>query len=333
MIDIDQGRIDLESADWLARRSEGCSPDESTAFGEWRKSDPRHARTFDAMVRTREDTATLRHLAGLAQIESKSKSLPTTRIRRLPRVAVVIAVTAIIVSLPLLNSAVMESAGHETGVAEVRNLTLDDGTIITLGAKSKIVVDFSPGQRRVDLTAGQAFFDVAHESGRPFVVWVRDTSIRDIGTKFDVTRAPDSVRVSVLEGLVEVRGTGAEQMDGNPVLEGRANIVQAGQRFESIQSASAAAVIPTVVQQVRETPTGAWRQGRLIYEDGRLADVVADLDRYYAPGVSISEDARELRVTASFRTDEIPSLLHTLEAALPVSVVQDARGAFRLRAR
>ena len=59
----------------------------------------------------------------------------------------------------------------------------------------------------------------------------------------------------------------------------------------------------------------AWRDGRLVYDNARLVDVIADLNRYYGPGVTLDPASADLRVTASFRTNEIPAFLNTLAAA------------------
>jgi transmembrane sensor len=320
----DQDRIDHDAADWLARRSESLTPEEAAEYEAWRASDPRHARIYDAMAKTWHDTASLKQLAGLAPLDSGPSRPARAPTRFRPwHGAAAFATAAALVTVALLPTAPVDSATHQTRVAEVRQLTLPDGTLVTLGARSRILVDFSSRQRRVELTEGQAFFDVAQEAARPFLVVAGQASIRDIGTKFDVTRTAGSLRVSVLEGSVEVRDAGGEH----------ASVLHAGQRFESIRRVTTARTAAPNVQPVKDAAPGGWREGRLAYEDGRLADVVEDLNRYYAAGVRIVDDAGEVRVTASFRTDEIPSFLQTLESALPVTVAQDGTGAFTLRTR
>ena len=324
MHDQDQDRIDLEAAEWLAKRSAGFSPAELAQFGQWRERDIRHAHCFDAMARTWSDVASLSHLAGLAAapVSPTSGPRPTLRFRPWHGVAALAACAALL-SVGLLPSIRSFPVSHETRIAEIRPLTLPDGTRVTLGARSRLVVDFSLTERRVELVEGQAFFDIAPEAARPFRVIAGQAIIRDIGTKFDVIRSPGSLRVAVLEGSVEVREAGARS----------GSVLHAGHRFEATQRIVSARARYPNVQPVKDVAPGGWREGRLAYENDRLGDVVADLNRYHAPGLRIADDAADIRVTASFRTDEIPSFLQTLESVLPVKIAADTGNAFIVRAR
>jgi len=96
----------------------------------------------------------------------------------------------------------------ETQIAETRRLALADGSQVTLSGKSGVAVHFAQGSRRVVLDHGQVFFEVAHDSARPFTVVAGGAEIRVTGTKFDVRKVGDDVRVSVLEGRVELRQRG-----------------------------------------------------------------------------------------------------------------------------
>src|SRR3546814_10947178 len=88
------------------------------------------------------------------------------------------------------------------------------------------------------------------------------------------------------------------------------------------------AVIP-----IETAAPGEWPQGRLEYETSRLADLVADVNRYYAPGVELDESARDVRVTASFRAAEIPVFLNTLAAEFPTSAEHAPDARLRIAAR
>ncbi|HVK82322.1 MAG TPA: FecR domain-containing protein, partial [Verrucomicrobiae bacterium] len=82
---------------------------------------------------------------------------------------------------------------------------------------------------------------------------------------------------------------------------------------------------------VETTPlaSDAWRSGRLAYNNAALADVIADINRYYAPSARLADpSAAEMRVTASFRVNEIPAFIDALQATIPVSVQRDGDGAY-----
>lgn len=334
----DQAGIDAEARDWIVRRSDGAlSPIEVAAFEAWQARDPRHARTYAALAQTWEDAATLRHLAVLAPIPP----LPGRKAERvghggsiirwaLPTALVATAVLALlVVRMPDLSTPTVPS--QLPAIAEIRTETLPDGSTVTLGPKSEIAVRFSASERRVALLSGEAFFEVTHNQAEPFFVEAGDTTIRVVGTTFDVNRAPGSVRVSVQEGIVEIH-----EPEGSGALARKTvHMLKAGQRLEAIErdAAEGPQMAAVILPPTRTTAPGAWRQGWLVYENARLADLMADVNRYYAPGVRLSPEANDLRVTASFRTTDILSFLDTLGAALPVIVARDDDGEFRVSAK
>jgi transmembrane sensor len=93
---------------------------------------------------------------------------------------------------------------YATDVGERRSLTLADGSTVDLNARSKIRIQFTRGERRVELLEGQALFQVAKDKDRPFIVRSGDATVRAVGTQFDVYRKSSGTTVTVLEGRVAV---------------------------------------------------------------------------------------------------------------------------------
>ncbi|MFZ0501176.1 MAG: FecR domain-containing protein [Steroidobacteraceae bacterium] len=334
--EADQTRIDAEAADWLVRHGDSAlTQEERAAFDAWAASDPRRSRTFAAMSRTWRDAADLKHLAHLADAGPSGRASQafraiTSRLsvpRSIAFAAVAVAVLAVVGSLL---SALLGS--HETGVGQTRVLSLADGSTVVLGAKSRVVVRFTDRERLVRLTAGEALFEVRHNPARPFVVDAGDAVIWDVGTRFDVNRAGASVRVAVLEGEVEVRERSAPTAHVIKVVQ----FLRAGDGLEAVEGQAEVNLVRLgsfTVRPVEPVAVTAWRDGRLVYENARLADVVADVNRYYAPGVTLDSTSADLRVTASFRTNEIPAFLNTLDSALPVKIQRGDGGHFDVSRR
>src|SRR5690606_35324362 len=90
--------------------------------------------------------------------------------------------------------------------AQVREYRLSDGSRITLGAGSRIRVDYTAAARRLTVEAGEAFFAVARDPQRPFVVHAGSGTITALGTAFNVRSLAGRVVVTVVEGKVEVEG-------------------------------------------------------------------------------------------------------------------------------
>lgn len=321
-----QADIDRAASAWLARHEmTRLTPAELEAFEAWRAADPRHAEAFEAVSRTLAEVASL---SSLAELEPLEPERPGWRGRAAAGVGAIAATLAAVLIVPaLLDQPDIEAS---TLVAEIRPITLPDGTKVTLGASSEIKADFDAGERRVRLIRGEAFFEVAQDGRRPFVVDAGGTEIRDIGTSFEVKRAAGRLEVGVLEGIVDVR---AHNLLGR---DGAARRVLAGQRVRAQESVLGPVVASATVGAVEVAPAaaGAWREGQLAYDDTRLADVVADLNRYYRPGVRLEAGAiGDTRLAASFKADEIDKFLAELPAVAPVTVTRDDNGAIVISPR
>jgi transmembrane sensor len=322
-----QTDVDREASEWLARqRMTRLSSAEEAALKAW-AAEPGNAATFAEMSRTLEDVASLSSLAELEPLgPARRRALLPRRngqgVRQGAAAGIGIAAAAVvaIAVLPAIDQPLMQAA---TRIAEVRALTLPDGSRVTLGARSKIKVRFERGVRRVELTDGEAFFEVVHDPARPFEVATGGTIIRDIGTKFDVKRGAGGVEVAVLEGAVQVRE--------RSLLPAAPTTLKAGERVTATQARIGPVVaLVTRVGEVQAATAGAgeWRSGQLTYDDTRLADVVADLNRYYRPGVTLEPGAlADTRLAASFKVGEIDKFLAELPTVAPVEVTRGADGA------
>lgn len=230
---------------------------------------------------------------------------------------------------------------HATQVAEVREHRLPDGSVVTLGAASRISIDFSDEERRVTLLAGEAFFDVETDPTRPFFVEARDSVTRVVGTKFDVRLRSDTVSVSVAEGQVDVARLvrrGAAEID--TIVEPAASLV-AGQAItlpavdvQVADNTAEAAPEPiqaaTVVTEIDTDDVAVWRMGRVTYVEARLADVVADLNRYYDGEIILGDDeVGNIGFTATPNiniADDAERLLVFIDNQLPVEMVRRPNG-------
>jgi transmembrane sensor len=336
----DRDRILAEASEWILLGEERpMTPKEATDFRAWRDVDPRHDAMFKRLLRMWDKMGQL-DPERLEPPVTEADNVVTLELDDRPRrrwlwpasaVAAAAAVFIAFFALPLLMAGGEE---YTTQVAELRLVTLPDGSQVTLGPRSKLAVQFRDNVRRVELIGGEAFFDVTHDAARPFFVAAGSSLIRVVGTKFDVNRSADTVRVSVLEGIVRVAGPrGIHTKRASPVVQ-----LTAGQRTEMPMVIPEVSEPPSVAQavvmpMVEKAPApGAWREGRLVYDDARLGDLIADMNRYYEPGIRVESDAiKGRRVTAGFKTSEIPAFMSGLSAIVPVKVVRQVDGAYIVR--
>lgn len=224
------------------------------------------------------------------------------------------------------------SPEYRTQIAEVRELILPDGSQLTLGAKSEIAkLAFSSGARRVQMGVGEAFFSVAKNPARPFFVQAGGTLIRVVGTKFNVKYDGDQVKVSVLEGMVQViRPTGAAESVTSATGQPHVTLT-AGQQTVVLETEPG---FTARVAPIQGAAPGDWREGRLSYEDAPLSEVIADANRYRSGAITIaSPTLAGERINTSFKTSQVDQMLETLPDSVNAQIVKHPDGTVEIRAK
>ena len=228
--------------------------------------------------------------------------------------AFMVAVLAVMFLLPeTVQEVDIIEEHYATRVGEIERITLADGSEVVLGAKSEINTRITSVGRFVELVNGEAFFDVATDPGRPFRVSVNDISVQVVGTQFNVRKRLSGVSVAVEEGVVNVAKATLEAANAaaqTPLVltAGQQVVKPKGKAFESVKAISAVEL-------------GAWRNGRLIYRNTNLIDVISDANRYFDGSISLQAAAlAKLKVTATLRTDQVALLPDMLSQSLPIVV-------------
>jgi len=145
-------------------------------------------------------------------------------------------------------------ASYSTAVGSIKALPMKDGSTITLNTDSDIRVAMSDTERRVDLDKGEAFFEVAKDLNRPFVVRVGAERVIAVGTKFSVRREAEDVRVIVTEGRVRVERAEAHQQPA-AALVSKGGVAVAGAAGVLVQDEA----LPEVEERL------SWRLGFVVY--------------------------------------------------------------------
>ena len=319
--------VQAEAAGWVARLEGDTLPaDQRAKFDDWIGRSPSHAAAYEDALRTWRDLAAMRsdehYRALLGQPTLRERMISALHAPRW--LAVALSTTAAVAIAWLAFSFDMlpflyRSTQVATQIAEVRELTLADGSSIVLGAGSQLDFDVTRQTRRASVADGDAFFSVTHDPARPFTVAIGTLRIRVIGTQFEIRRRGDAVTVAVAEGIVEVSRSDAS---GAPVRLRRGEALTA-RRGEDAQ-----------VREIEAADIGAWRSGRLVYDNAALRDVVADANRYSRTRIVIGDpQLADLRLTTSFRTSQVDGMVETLQGALPVVVERQPNGDILLQAR
>lgn len=318
----EQEQIDAEARELVLRLHQDGTPEDRRAAERWRAADPRHEAAFRDADHVWAALGQSRHARDDTwrdeDEDEDEDEAPRSAARRPMLLALAAAVALTLVAAPALLLRQSE-ARIATHTAETRTLSLADGSRVFLGARSAIDVDLEGGRRRVELADGEAFFDVVHDPKRPFEVIAGNAVVRVLGTRFNVRRVGDNVQVDVQQGRVEVRRRTLLALVGAKPPQ---RVVGAQQKVRLENGGKLTPVAPIGVAEA-----GAWREGRLMYADTPLKEVIADANRYSAKPIRYAPEAiGDLRVTATFRTDAVERLLTNLDAALPIRIERGNAG-------
>lgn len=193
-----------------------------------------------------------------------------------------------------------------------RTVSLSDGSEVELNTQTVIRTAVTKLKREIWLDSGEAFFEVAHRNGEPFVVHAGERTITVLGTKFSVRRDEDRVTVNVLEGRVRVED------DEGP--KAHATIITAGDTAIS----RGASILIAAKSQLRVENALAWREGRLSFEQAPLSDVVAEFNRYNRTRLVVTDVAAgQIPIGGSFDASSVDSFARLLHDAYGLKVERE----------
>jgi transmembrane sensor len=308
---------------WALKNSfEQLSEEDQIAFEEWLAQSADHVKAYEQACLMMEDLSALKELPEAALVrDTEKRDRPSSLGGKLREwfdaslkpitagAAIAAAAAAFLIVQGVLLAPVEK---YSTRLAEVREIQLQDGSRVTLGAKSEINVSFSQNSRHVTLVKGRAFFSVEKNQSRPFYVTAEKSVIKVVGTKFDVHLGQNREQISVLEGLVAV--TPNQDIPHHET--------------QSLGAGELLTVTKLLVQKSKAIQEpGEWRTGHFIYEDAPLIEVIGDVNRYYE-GRIILESSRlnDLKITTSFSVRQIDKMLETLPHILPLKAEHKSDG-------
>lgn len=284
--------IVAEAAAWLTRlQGTARSPVVDAAFREWLAADPAHAHAFARVNDVWEIVP-----GAAVVLEARESASLRSSARRTPwRVAAACAALLLLAAgaANLLKSFFVDKT-YQTAVGAQQTIVLADHTRITLNTDTRLVVEYRDNERRIRLERGEALFKVTRNPERPFVVLAGGARIVDIGTIFDVHRAPEKTAVTLVEGKVQVSDQAA------PFGQAKAGIALVPGERLTLYAHKAPVLVRQNIQQAL-----AWQEGRIYFDDTSLADAVTEMNRYGGPTIRVEDPGiAALRISGVFSTHD-----------------------------
>ena len=307
---------------FLRRRSADWSEADEHGLAEWLAASALHRECYESVERMWEEAGGAAGTQGVRALRAEALAAAPEG-RRWPRMAAIAATVALVIAgaglgamalraSPWISNKEGSAQVYRTAVGERASVMLADGSRLLLNTSSQVKVDYSGGRRALQLVSGEAWFEVAKDPSRPFVVRAGGHTVTALGTSFDVRMEPGALKVAVVEGRVAV----------GALAGGHISDVRAGERIDVAGE--------TAVVRPAGPIAGDWREGRIEFASATLAEAAAEMNRYRRTPIVVTDPkVARLRVSGVFYTGESSGFLAALPLTHPVSV-QAASDAVRI---
>ena len=297
-----------QAADWLTvLMSDEAGDQERRDWLRWREADPEHARAWARIDAFSQCLGSVHRGAAMQALAGAGAPAASHKRRQLLLWLGVAGGAGILAAQSGAWDQVRAlRADFRTATGERRDVTLADGSVVSLNTASAVNLRFDGRQRRIELLAGEILVVSGHGAGSdaPLVVATHDGMVRALGTRFSVRQLDGESRVAVFESAVEIRpGDGV----GAPLL------LPAGHSATFTRRRAAA---PLAVEPYLD----AWSRGQLIVDDVTLGAFLADLARYRPGVIDCAPAVAQLRLSGVFPLFDTERILNMLPNSLPVQV-------------
>jgi transmembrane sensor len=341
--------IDHQALEWTAREAQGPLPAlQQAQLDAWLAASPRHqgaylrARAIEHTLHQVLLPETLRPAAIALSADAMAAAAPEVvevaeapaavpARRKLPAwsyagMAVAALLAATVAMYPALYPTLTPAAGSQgapdalvlqTAMGELRNVPLADNSVASINSDTRLEVRMTMAERRIALQRGEAWFQVAKDAARPFVVAAGAVRVTAVGTAFAVQRQPGGADVVVTEGVVEVTRARERAALRETVVR-----VAAGEQAFVPEGDGAVHVRRQADAAQRQL---AWREGMIMLNNDTLARAVAQFNRYNRRQILIADPAlRNRTLVGNYRINEAEHFANDVRALLKVPVVVTA---------
>jgi transmembrane sensor len=321
--------IETTASEWLARRDSGpWSEADQAGLNDWLRASTAHRVAYLRLETAWAEAGRLKALgAGLPldhvpppgalgnnpffKNAESGTPLPASAPKKSPRrwpYALAASVVLCAVSAIGWHFYTPRNTSYETIVGGLEAIPLSDGSHMTLNSDSEVQVAVTAKERGVELNHGEAFFEVAKDPTRPFIVKAGHARIIAVGTQFSVRREGDQVDVVVIEGHVRVerdnQSTGAP-----PALLAPGDVARSDGQGVLVQEKplpEAEAIL-------------SWRSGFLVFHETPLKEAVAQFNRYNTRKIIIDDPkVANLKIGGNFKSTNSEAFVRLIESGLPI---------------
>lgn len=309
-----RGAMHDQACRWIARlNADDVAQSDREAFALWLAANPAHRDAMDDMLDLWQDLEVLKY---------RPAEQPA-RLSRRRWIGSGIALAASLMLALFLSPELglgPDRQEFRTQLGEQLSVNLADGSTVRLNTSTVIGVVFSGSERHIKLERGEAFFQVAHDARRPFLVRAGNTEVRALGTAFNILLRGERSEVTVTEGVVRIT-----ELDAPTTRPAQVEVLRENQRIAGDSRG---------LDPLPATDTDsllAWREGKLVANNMKLGALVEELSRYHPTQIFIAEPAlADTTVSGVFMLEDLHNILLALEHTSDVRSVTLSDGSIQL---
>jgi len=344
--------IEEAASKWVAAMDRGLNSDEKEALENWLEQSPIHAEYMVKLAAVWDLMDVLAPISHLLPLDTPLDEVEKELVRKAARqidtrdtsdrwrdvryAAAACLFAATIATTWLVTSAVQSpetvdlvysdpslssfSATYATDVGKYSEITLPDGSELKLNTNSKLVVEYTASERRINLQSGEAFFKVAKNPNQPFRVLAGNTAVTAIGTAFNVEIATESnIQVLVTEGKVVIDPINTSELANvtnfyklEPDLDNGQVYLESWQQL-TIDEQGNTSPIALLSEEQQDAPL-AWQDGMLLFEGEPLSEAISEINRYTSKTFHITDQSiADILVGGYFKANDTEQLLVMLD--------------------
>ncbi|MGJ3243233.1 MAG: FecR family protein [Opitutales bacterium] len=324
-----------EALDWVIRHDRGLTPEEQDRFFDWLAADDRHPPAFERASRDWDHFDCLEDWRPAHSARPNPDLLDSSRLTRQRRWRLVGTLAAVLVIALGLGGTLFFSGQtpnpEEIAVTELQYTRLPDGSELDLKEGSRYRVAFTPEERRVHLLAGEAYFSVVDEPGRPFIVETDRAWIRAIGTAFNVSVQPERFKVLVTEGVVEVDDPQSTKASGSPAKPDPRLSLKAGEQAVWEPDRASVAWIAEPMSEAEIAEALAWKPEVFEFNGTPLSQALDRFAEHHPVTFRFDDPAlKDTPIMGAFRSNNLNGFLRLLELTVSVKAERLPDGRIRL---
>lgn len=308
---------------WVVRlRSERVTEADIEAFADWLIASDQHKLAWSQALDTWETAGVLSYMPDLLPEAELQAAAPfhhsLFKLLRRGFAGFWRSLTTVTASLAVVALAVLifqdNGQTYSSAVGEYKQVRLEDGSLIELNTHSSVMVSFSDSLREIELVRGEAFFTVASNKAKPFIVHVGGADVQALGTAFNVYRqSADSAKVHVVEGVVRVSET-----EGSAVSAPESKMLVADQALEFSGTTGLTELPDQNLQQAT-----AWREGQILFTSASLDEAMRVVNRYLEHKLVLGDGVQSAhKISGIFSSRERETTLRALAQAFDLELTR-----------